>query len=99
MYTVLRVLLQLRIKKSATIFVHIQQVLSNLWFNRGIHSRDDKFLTFSAMVNLHPKEETSWLCFVDETFFDSPGCASPENILNEIWSKDGKWNCSEYQVQ
>ena len=57
--------------------------------------RDDKFTTYSGIVNLHPIKGTHWVMFGTELNFDSYGCPPPTNIFNHI--KKGIY--SEYQIK
>ena len=76
--------------------VKIKEILGILKLNStGIYMRDDKFITTSGTVNLHPSVGTQWVMFINEYFFDSYGCPPPTNILNHI--KKGIY--SEYQIQ
>ena len=61
----------------------------------GIYMRDDKFITTSGIVNLHPTKGTHWVMFTNQNYFDSYGCPPPLNITKQI--NNGIF--SEYQIQ
>ena len=84
-----------RLKNEATSNVEIKEILKLMNTSCGIYMRDDKFITTSGIVNLHPTKGTHWVMFVNEFYFDSYGCPPPLNILNHI--KKGIY--SEYQIQ
>ena len=83
------------LKKEAIFIVEIKEILKLMKTSCGIHMRDDKFITTSGIVNLHPTKGTHWVMFVNEFYFDSYGCPPPLNttkqIINGIYS--------EYQIQ
>ena len=83
------------LKNEATSNVEIKEILKLMNTSCGIYMRDDKFITTSGIVNLHPTKGTHWVMFVNEFYFDSYGCPPPTNILNHI--KKGIY--SEYQIQ
>ena len=63
--------------------------------------RDDKFITTSGIVNLHPTKGTHWVMFTNQNYFDSYGCPLPLNITKQIntLSAFGNGIYSEYQIQ
>ena len=83
------------LKNEATSNVEIKEILKLMNTSCGIYMRDDKFITTSGIVNLHPTKGTHWVMFVTEFYFDSYGCPPPTNILNHI--KKGIY--SEYRIQ
>ena len=83
------------LKNEATSNVEIKEILKLMNTSCGIYMRDDKLITTSGIVNLHPTKETHWVMFINEFYFDSYGCPPPTNILNHI--KKGMY--SEYQIQ
>ena len=83
------------LKNEANSNVEIKEILKLMNTSCGIYMRDDKFITTSGIVNLHPTKGTHWVMFVNEFYFDSYGCPPPTNILNHI--KKGIY--SEYQIQ
>ena len=82
-------LLKYNLKNEATSNIKIQEVLKklNLTSKVRIYMRDDNFTTDIGIVNLHPSKGTHWICYIDEYYFDSYGCAPPENIKVYIKSK------------
>ena len=84
-----------RLKNEATSNVEIKEILKLMNTSCGIYMRDDKFITTSGIVNLHPTKGTHWVMFVNEFYFDSYGCPQPLNITKQI--NNGIY--SEYQIQ
>ena len=82
-------------KNEATSNVEIKEILKLMNTSCGIYMRDDKFITTSGIVNLHPTKGTHWVMFINEYYFDSYGCPPPTSILNYI----KKAIYSEYQIQ
>ena len=83
------------LKKEATSNVEIKEILKLMNTSCGIYMRDDKFITTSGIVNLHPTEGTHWVMFTNQNYFDSYGCPPPLNITKQI----NKGIYSEYQIQ
>ena len=84
-----------RLKNEATSNVEIKEILKLMNTSCGIYMRDDKFITTSGIVDLHPTKGTHWVMFVNEFYFDSYGCPPPLNITKQI--NNGIY--SEYQIQ
>ena len=59
----------------------------------GIYMGDDKLITKTAIVNLHPSVGTHWVMYRNKYHFDSCGCQL--NIMNHI----NKSKNSEYQMK
>ena len=83
------------LKNEATSNVEIKEILKLMNTSCGIYMRDDKFITTSGIVNLHPTKGTHWVMFVNEFYFDSYGCPPPLIITKQI--NNGIY--SEYQIQ
>ena len=83
------------LKNEATSNVEIKEILKLMNTSCGIYMRDDKFITTSGIVNLHPTKGTHWVMFVNEFYFDSYGCPPPLNMNKKI--NNGIY--SEYQIQ
>ena len=83
------------LKNEATSNVEIKEILILMNTSCGIYMRDDKFITTSGIVNLHPTKGTHWVMFTNQNYFDSYGCPPPTNILNHINNDI----YSEYQIQ
>ena len=83
------------LKNEATSNVEIKKILKLMNTSCGIYMRDDKFITTSGTVNLHPTKGTHWVMFINEYYFDSYGCPPPLNITKQIIN--GIY--SEYQIQ
>ena len=73
-----------RLKNEATSNVEIKEILKLMNTSCGIYMKDDKFITTSGIVNLHPTKGTHWVMFVNEFYFDSYGCPPPLNITKQI---------------
>ena len=89
------------IKNEATSNVEIKEILKLMNTSCGIYMRDDKFITTSGIVNLHPTKGTHWVMFINEYYFDSYGCPPPLNITKQINTRSAFGNgiYSEYQIQ
>ena len=86
-----------RIKSEATSNVEIKEMNTSC----RIYMRDDKFITTSGIVNLHPTKGTRWVMFTNPNYFDSYGCPPPLNITKQINTQSAFGNgiYSEYQIQ
>ena len=88
------------LKNKATSNIKIQQVLSSLSLNDvGIYLRDGPFKSDIGIVNLHPSKGSHWICFINENYFDSYGCAPPKKLSKFIIKRNGFCLYSEYQIQ
>ena len=89
------------LKNEATSNVQIKEILKLMNTSCGIYMRDDKFITTSGIVNLHPTKGTHWVMFTEsasgtnQNYFDSYGCPPPLNITKQ--SNNGFY--SEYRFQ
>ena len=52
------------LKIEATSNEEIKEILKLMNTSCGIYMRDDKFITTSGIVNLHPTKGTHWLCLL-----------------------------------
>ena len=80
------------LKNEATSNVEIKEILKLMNTSCGIYMRDDKFITTSGIVNLHPTKGTHWVMFVMAVSY---GCPPPLNITKQI--NNGIY--SQYQIQ
>ena len=88
------------LRNKATSNIKIQQVLSSLSLkNVGVSLRDGPFGSDVGFVNLHPSKETHWICYMNENYFDSYGCAPPKKLSKIIIKRNGYCLYSEYQIQ
>ena len=88
------------LKNKATSNIKIQQVLSSLSLNDvGIYLRDGPLKSDIVIVNLHPSRGTHWVCYINENYFDSYGCAPPEKLSKFIIKRIGYCLYSDYQIQ
>ena len=69
------------LKNEATSNVEIKEILKLMNTSCGIYMRDDKFITTSGIVNLHPTKGTHWVMFTNQNYFDSYGCPPPLNKI------------------
>ena len=90
-----------KIKNKATSNIKIYEVLKNIGLDKkvGIYLRDGLFSSDIGIVNLHPSKRTHWVCYLNEIYFDSYGCASPKKLSKIIIKRNGYCLYSEYQVQ
>ena len=70
--------------KVATSNVQIKEILNELNIPAGIYMGDDASTTKRGIVYLHPTKGRHWVMLVDQNYFDSYGCAPPNNLLNQI---------------
>ena len=88
------------LRNKATSNKKIQQVLSSISLNEfGIYLRDGPFESDIGIVNLHPSKGTHWICYINENYFDSYGCAPPKKLSKFIIKRNGHCLHSEYQIQ
>ena len=52
-----------------------------------------------GIVNLHPTEGTLWVLHINETYFDSYGCAPPKKLSKFVIKRNGHCLYSEYEIQ
>ena len=87
-------------KNKSTSIIKIHQVLSSLSLNDvGIYLRDGPFESDIGIVNLHQSRCTHWVCYINENYFDSYGCAPPKNLSNFIIKRNVYCLYSEHQIQ
>ena len=88
------------LKNKATSNIKIQQIFSCLGLSDvGIYLRDGPFSTYVGIVNLHPSKGTHWVCYINENYFDSYGCAPPKKLSKFIIKRNGYCLYSEYQIE
>ena len=90
-----------KLKNKATSNVKICEVLKKIGLDKkvGIYLRDGPFSSDIGIVNLHPSEGTHWVCYINENYFDSYGCACPKKLCKFIIKRNGYCLYSEYQIQ
>ena len=89
-----------KLKNKAASNIKIQQVLSSLGLSDvGIYLRDGPFPSDIGIVNLHPSKGTHWVCYINENYLDSYGCAPPKKLSKFIIKRNGHCLYSEYQIQ
>ena len=88
------------LRNKATSNIKIQQVLNSIGLNNiEIYLRDGPFASDIGIVNLHPSKGTHWVTYINENYFDSYGCVSPEKLSKFIIKRNGYCLYSEYQIQ
>ena len=88
------------LKNKPTSNIKIHQVLSSLSLNDvGIYLRDGPFESDIGIVNLHPSRGTHWVCYINENYCVSYGCAPPRKLSKFIIKRNGFCLYSEYQIQ
>ena len=88
------------LKNKATSNIKIQKVLTSIGLNNvDICQRDGPFLSNIGIVNLHQSKGTHWVCYINENYFDSYGCAQPKKLSKLIIKRNGYCLYSEYQIQ
>ena len=65
----------------------------------GVYLRDGPFGPEIGIVNLHPSKGTQWVCYINENYFDSDGCAPPKKLSKFIIKRNGYCLYSDYQIQ
>ena len=67
------------LKNKGTSNIKTQQILSSLGLSDvGMYLIDGPFSEDMGIVNLHPSKGTRWVCYINEKYFDSYGCAPPK---------------------
>ena len=88
------------LRNKATSNIKIQQIFSSLSLNDvGVYLRDGPFGSDVGIVNLHPSKGTHWVCYKNENYFDSYGCAPPKKLSKFIIKRNEYCLYSEYQIQ
>ena len=78
------------LKNKATSNIKIQQFfLTSSLNDNGIYLRDGPFESDIGIVNLHPTKGSHWVCYTNESFFDSSGCAPPKNLSKFSIKRNG----------
>ena len=90
-----------KLKNKATSNIKIYEVLKNIELDTKvrIYLRDGPFLGDIGIVNLHPTNGTHWVCYINENYFDSYGCVSPNKLSKFIKKRKGHCFYSEYKIQ
>ena len=71
------------LKNKATSNIKIQKVLTSIGLdNVNIYLRDGPFSSDIGIVNLHPSKGSHWVCYINETYFDSYGVICPKKLSN-----------------
>ena len=65
----------------------------------GIYLRDRIFSSDFGIDNFYPSNGTHWVCFINENYFDSYVCSSPNKQSKFIIKRNGQCLYSEYKIQ
>ena len=88
------------LKNKATSNLKLQQVLGSIGlYDVGIYLRDGDFKFNIGIVHLHSSRGSHWVCYINENYFDSYGCAPPKKLSKFIIKRNGHCLYSEYQIQ
>ena len=89
------------LKNRGTSNIKTHEVLKKMGLDSdvGIYLRDGPFESDIGIVNLHPSKGTHWVCYINENYFDSYGCAPPKKLSKFIIKRNGYCLYSEYQIQ
>ena len=88
------------LKYKATSNIKIQNVLTSIGLdNVNIYLRDGPFSSDIRIVNLHPSKGSHWVCYINESYFDSYGVICPKKLSKFIIKRNGYCLYSEYQIQ
>ena len=73
------------LKNKATSNIKIHQTICYVGlYNDVIYLRDGPFESAIGIVNLHPTKGTHWVCYINENYFDSYGCALRKELSKFI---------------
>ena len=89
------------LKNKATSNIKIYEVIKNIGLDTKveIYLRDGSFSTDIGTVNLHPSKGTHWVCYINESYFDSYGCSPPKKLPKFIIKRNGYCLYSECKIQ
>ena len=88
------------LKNKATTNIRFQQILCSIGLNDvGIYLPDGAFESDIGIVNLHTSKGTHWICYTNETYSDSFGCAPPKKLSKFIIKQNGYCIYSQNQLQ
>ena len=88
------------LKNKATSNIKIQKVLTSIGLdNVNIYQRDGPFSGDIGIVNLHASKGAHWVCYINESYFDSYGCVCPNILSKFIIKRNGYCLYSDYQIQ
>ena len=88
------------LKNKATSNIRNYQVLSSIGSdNVNLYLRHEPFSSDVGIVNIHPSKATHWDIYINENYFDSYGCASPQKLSWFNIKRNGHCLNSEYKIQ
>ena len=87
------------LKHKATSTIKIYEVLKNIGpdLKVQIYLGDGPFSSDIGIVNLHPTKGTHWVCYINEKYFVSNGCAPPQKLSKFFIKRNGYCLYSEYR--
>ena len=89
-----------KLKNKATTNIKKQQVPDSIrLYDVGIYLRDGPFSSDIGTVKLHPSKGRHWVCYINEKYFDSYGCSTPQKISKFIIKRNGPCLYSQYKIQ
>ena len=88
------------LKNKATSNIKIRKVVTSIGLdNVNIYLRDGQFSSDIGIVNLHSSKGSNWVCYINESYFDSYGSSPPKKQTKFIMKQNGFCLYSEYQIQ
>ena len=88
------------LQNKATSNVKFYQILCSIGLNNfAIHLRDGLFSSDTGILNLHPTKGTHWVCYINEIYFDTYGCAPPQKPPKFLIKRHIHCLHSEYKIQ
>ena len=83
------------LKNKATSNIKIQSVCQD----RDIYLRNGDFEPDIGMMCLHPTKGTHGVAYINEIFFDSYGCPTPQKLSSVIIKRNGHCFYSECNIE
>ena len=89
------------LKNKTTSNLKLYEVLKKIGLDTkvGIYLIDGPFSTDIGIKNLHPSKGTHWVCYINESYFDSYGCRPPNKLSNFNIKQNGYCLYSDYKIQ
>ena len=88
------------LKKEATNNIKIQRLFTSTGLdNVGTYLREGPFSSDIGIVHFYWFKGTHCVCYINENFFDSYGCALPQKLCKFIIKRNGYRFYSKYKIQ
>ena len=88
------------LKNEATSNIKIYELLSYLSLSDvRINLGDGPFKSDIVILNSQPSEETHWVVYLNENYFDSYGCSPPNKLSEYTIKQNGHCLSSEFKLQ